>query len=185
MATKREHGNETGAEPAKKKVKENYKRVIGKLLNKTTISIDNQRYYTFRFLADNKTEAYYGDAQCFKDLVENDCYSVNLNFVKTKFKEWIQINDYEKCESILEEAAPVKQVLTRADFENEEMVNVLAKLNACSSGSPPTITKWCSKSTWRTRGVLCAWSRWNALPTPKCWPTWPNRLLKTATMLTS
>ncbi|AWD33605.1 late expression factor 3 [Samia cynthia nucleopolyhedrovirus] len=128
MATKREHGNETGAEPAKKKVKENYKRVIGKLLNKTTISIDNQRYYTFRFLADNKTEAYYGDAQCFKDLVENDCYSVNLNFVKTKFKEWIQINDYEKCESILEEAAPVKQVLTRADFENEEMVNVLAKL---------------------------------------------------------
>jgi hypothetical protein len=128
MATKRENTNETNGEPLKKKVKENYKKVTGKLINKTTLSIDNQRYYTFRFLSDNKVEAYYGNLQCFKDLVEGECYDVSLNFVKTKFKEWIQINEYDKCDAPINDTAQVKHCLTRADFENEDVVNVLAKL---------------------------------------------------------
>jgi hypothetical protein len=130
MATKREHTNDTTSnEPIKKKVKENYKRVTGKLLNKTTLSIDNQRYYTFRFLIDNKIEAYYGNLQCFKDLVDGECYDISLNFIKTKFKEYIQINEYVKCDTPIEDtAAQVQLCLTRADFEDESVVNVLAKL---------------------------------------------------------
>ncbi|AAQ91666.1 late expression factor 3 [Choristoneura fumiferana DEF multiple nucleopolyhedrovirus] len=130
MATKREHTNETASnEPLKKKVKENYKRVTGKLLNKTTLSIDNQRYYTFRFLIDNKMEAYYGNLQCFKELVNGECYDISLNFIKTKFKEWIQINEYVKCDTPIEDtAAQVQLSLKHTDFEDESVVNVLAKL---------------------------------------------------------
>ncbi|AJD09244.1 late expression factor 3 [Condylorrhiza vestigialis mutiple nucleopolyhedrovirus] len=129
MATKREHTNETTSnEPLKKKVKENYKRITGKLLNKTTLSIDNQRYYTFRFLIDNKMESYYGNLQCFKELVDGECYDISLNFIKTKFREWIQINEYVKCDTPIEDtAAQVQLCLTQTDFEDENVVNVLAK----------------------------------------------------------
>ncbi|AAK85624.1 LEF-3 [Epiphyas postvittana nucleopolyhedrovirus] len=129
MATKREHANETSGEPQRKKIREDYKTVIGKLLNKTTLSIDNQRYYTFRFLSDNKIEAYYGNLQCFKDLIESECYNISLNFIKTKFKEYIYINNYTKCDAPIENVAPVKMCLTRLDFENEETVNILVKLH--------------------------------------------------------
>ncbi|AKR14161.1 late expression factor 3 [Dasychira pudibunda nucleopolyhedrovirus] len=129
MAAKREHAD-CGAEPARKRVKENYKRVTGKLLSKMTISLENHLYYTFTFrlLNENKTEAYYGNLQCFKDLVEQECYDVSLNFVKTKYNERIEINEYSKCDAAIDENVAVKLCLTRADFENEEIVNVLAKL---------------------------------------------------------
>ncbi|AGR56974.1 LEF-3 [Choristoneura occidentalis alphabaculovirus] len=130
MATKREHVNDCGSDPPRKRVKENYKQVTGKLLNKTTISLENNLYYTFTFrlLNDNKTEAYYGTLQCFKDLVEQECYAVSLNFVKTRCSQRIEINEYEKCNAAVDDSVAVKQNLTRADFENEEIVNVLAKL---------------------------------------------------------
>lgn len=129
MAAKREHDSCGDSQPPRKRVKENYKRVTGKLLSKMTISLENQLYYTFTFrLGDNKTEAYYGNLQCFRDLVEQECYDVSLNFVKSKFKERIEINEYCKSDAAMDEQVSVKQYLTRADFENEDMVNALAKL---------------------------------------------------------
>ncbi|AGR57120.1 LEF-3 [Choristoneura rosaceana nucleopolyhedrovirus] len=130
MAAKREYVNDCGGDPPRKRMKENYKRVTGKLLNKMTISLENHLYYTFTFrlLNDNKTEAYYGNLQCFKDLVEQECYDVSLNFVKTKCNERIEINEYVKCDTAIDDSVTVKQSLTRANFENEETVNVLAKL---------------------------------------------------------
>lgn len=129
MATKREFVNDCSDDPPRKKIKENYKRVTGKLLNKMTISLENNLYYTFTFrlLNDNKTEAYYGNLQCFKDLIEQECYDVSLNFVKTKYNERIEINEYSKCDALIDDSVCVKQSLTRANFENEEIVNVLAK----------------------------------------------------------
>lgn len=129
-ANKRVHFNDCGNDPPHKKVKENYKQMTGKLLSKMTISLENQIYYTFMFrlMNDNKVETYYGNSQCFKDLVEHECYNVSLNFVKTKYNARIQINEYTKCEESIDDSVIIKQSLTRADFENEEIVNVLAKL---------------------------------------------------------
>ncbi|ANF29721.1 lef3 [Catopsilia pomona nucleopolyhedrovirus] len=111
-----------------KKIKENYKQVNGKLLNKMTLSIDNVIYYTFRIMSDNKIKEYYGDSQCFKDMIEEKCYDISLNFVKTKFSEWIQINEYKECEAQIESTVRMNDYLTCKEFENEDSVNTIAKL---------------------------------------------------------
>lgn len=128
MATKREHDG--GSDPPRKRVKENYKSVTGKLLSKSALSLDNQLYYLFTFRLDNnKTEQYYGNSQLFKDLDEQQCYEVRLNFVKTKFTDRIEIGHCDKCDAaLIDDTARVKQSLTRTDFDSEEIVNVLAKL---------------------------------------------------------
>ncbi|AGA16218.1 lef-3 protein [Thysanoplusia orichalcea nucleopolyhedrovirus] len=135
MATKRSFSGEgssdeplikrTAASP--KKIKENYKQISGKLMSKMRLSIDNEYYYTFRIMSDNKIQEYYGDSQSFKDMEEGKCYEVNLNFVKTKFSQWIQINEYTECDMKLETSTPLIECLTNKHFENEASVNTLAK----------------------------------------------------------
>ncbi|ABL76003.1 late expression factor-3 [Maruca vitrata nucleopolyhedrovirus] len=134
MATKRSLSVESNGEPlikrmasSPKKIKENYKTVSGKLMSKMTLSIDNEYHYTFRIMSDNKIQEYYGDSQSFKDMEEGKCYDISLNFVKTKFNQMIQINEYKECKMKIETATPISEYLTNKCFENENSVNILAK----------------------------------------------------------
>lgn len=135
IGMKRSLSGENSGEPlikriatSPKKIKENYKKVSGKLMSKMTLSIDNIIYYTFRIMSDNKIKEYYGDSQSFKDMIEGKCYDVSLNFVKTKFSEWIQINEYNERETEIEAIIPMNDYLTNKEFENEDNVNTIAKL---------------------------------------------------------
>nr|WRK23175.1 late expression factor 3 [Bombyx mori nucleopolyhedrovirus] len=136
MATKRFFSGESSGEPlikrmamanSPKKIRENYKRINGKLMGKMTLSIDNEYYYTFRIMSDNKIQEYYGDSQSFKDMEEGKCYDISLNYVKTKFSQMIQINEYKECEMEIETAIPLSAYLTNKHFENEDSVNIIVK----------------------------------------------------------
>ncbi|AKN80985.1 Late expression factor 3 [Lonomia obliqua multiple nucleopolyhedrovirus] len=110
-----------------KKIKENYKTIVGQLMSKITLSIDNKYLYTFRVMSDNKIKEYYGDSQCFAVLTEGKCYEMSLNFVQTEYSEWIQINEYKECEPNNSAIMPINYTLTGKEFENEDTVNTLAK----------------------------------------------------------
>ncbi|USC25915.1 lef-3 [Palpita vitrealis nucleopolyhedrovirus] len=135
MATKRNlFGESSSSEPlikrmatSPKKIKENYKKISGKLMSKMTLSIDNEFYYTFRIMIDNKIQEYYGDSQCFKQMEEGKCYDISLNYVKTKFNQMIQINEYKECDMEIDIATPLSEYLTNKHFENEDSVNTVVK----------------------------------------------------------
>jgi hypothetical protein len=110
-----------------KKVKLNYKELTGQLMHKTRLSINNEFFYTFGFLSDNKIKDYYGNAKIFSELHEGKCYHITLNYVKTKNTERIEVNDYKECEIKNEITSPVDYFLTNKHFEDEEKVNTIAK----------------------------------------------------------
>lgn len=111
-----------------KKIKTNYKTVKGKLMNKTKLSIDNELYFYFKFLSEDKVNEYYGDSQCFEVMKENTCYELKLNYVKTKFKNWIQINSFAECNLEMDNLVKVNEFLTSKMFEDEQDVNAIVKL---------------------------------------------------------
>jgi hypothetical protein len=110
-----------------KKIKENYKQITGKLISKTALSIDNEFCYSFRIVSENKSCEYYGDLQCFTHMQEGKFYNLSLNFIKTKFTDWIQINEYKECEMNNNSDKCIVEFLNTEQFNNEENVNILAK----------------------------------------------------------
>jgi Nucleopolyhedrovirus late expression factor 3 (LEF-3) len=110
-----------------KKIKADYKEVTGQLVHKTRLSINNEFFYTFGILSDNKVKDYYGSAKIFSKIEEGKCYRISLNYVKTKNSEWIEINKCEECEINNEVLVPTDYYLTNSHFEKEEQVNTLAK----------------------------------------------------------
>ncbi|UZE89758.1 LEF-3 [Parapoynx stagnalis nucleopolyhedrovirus] len=104
-----------------------YKTITGQLVNKTRLSINNEFFYTFGILLDNKVKDYYGTAKIFSKVEEGKCYKISLNFISNKATNWIEINECEECEIDNEIIVPTDYYLTNNHFEEEKQVNTLAK----------------------------------------------------------
>jgi Nucleopolyhedrovirus late expression factor 3 (LEF-3) len=101
------------------------KPVRGQLISKNLISVNNEKFYLFKFLIDNSTKDYYGTKNHYCKLNVNTAYEVHLVYENKR----INIQKITECDDTFKEILMVPKIfLTNMDFENEDTVSVVAKL---------------------------------------------------------
>ncbi|QWO71608.1 LEF3 [Orgyia pseudotsugata single capsid nuclopolyhedrovirus] len=130
--TKRLKLNEKTKAPTKKNeitasdtagVKRNFKTFTGELLTKNMMSINNETYYLFKFLTDNISKEYYGNAGQYQGMRVNRVYEINLDYENKK----ICIGTYKECKN-KDNSVRVQKHLTCSNFDSGDTVSVHARL---------------------------------------------------------
>lgn len=109
-------------EPQAKIAKLRTLNVKGQLLTKTTMSINNEDYYLFKFLVNNKSIDYYGTQTQFFSLINNKTYELVLQYSRKK----LLIKSYEQCEDE-DLLMTVCKSVTLQEFCANEIKSLLAK----------------------------------------------------------
>ncbi|ABY65791.1 late expression factor 3 [Orgyia leucostigma nucleopolyhedrovirus] len=110
-------GDLTGA------VKRNFKTFTGELLTKNMISINNETFYLFKFLTENLSKEYYGNAGQYQGMRVNNVYEITLDYRNKK----ICIGSYKECKN-KDNAVRVQRQLCCNNFESGDTVSVYARL---------------------------------------------------------
>nr|WUR10774.1 LEF-3 [Calliteara abietis nucleopolyhedrovirus] len=104
-------------------IKRNFKTFTGELLTKTLMSINNEIFYLFKFLFDNVTKEYYGNANQYHNMRVNSVYEIKLNYENNK----IYVGEF-KLNNAKDKSVRVQQQLRLDNFESGDTVSVYAQL---------------------------------------------------------
>lgn len=102
-------------------IKRGFKVVKGELITKNTISINDEPFYLFKFLINNESKEYYGDASQYHNMKENLFYEVSLNCQN----RMIYIGGYKICKNA-DKNVISKKFLQQANFDSGDNVSVIA-----------------------------------------------------------
>ncbi|AAZ67427.1 late expression factor 3 (lef3) [Trichoplusia ni single nucleopolyhedrovirus] len=97
-------------------------RVVGELVAKNTLSINNEAFYLFKLLIDNVSKEYYGDASQFYSMKLNKKYNLVITYEKKRYL----ITDFKES-SEPDKKINIKRNVCQKDFDDNEIISVLAK----------------------------------------------------------
>nr|AGE61322.1 LEF-3 [Chrysodeixis chalcites nucleopolyhedrovirus] len=97
-------------------------RVVGELVARNTLSINNESFYLFKVLIDNVSKEYYGDASQFYAMKLNKKYNLTITYEKKRY----YITDFKES-SEPDKKVNVKRFVCQKDFDDSEIISVLAK----------------------------------------------------------
>ncbi|AOL56778.1 LEF-3 [Chrysodeixis includens nucleopolyhedrovirus] len=97
-------------------------RVVGELVAKNTLSINNEAFYLFKVLIDNVSKEYYGDASQFYSMKLNKLYNLTITYEKKRY----YISDFKES-SEPDKKVNVKQSVCQKDFDDNEIISTSAK----------------------------------------------------------
>ncbi|AKC91762.1 lef3 [Lambdina fiscellaria nucleopolyhedrovirus] len=103
--------------------RKNFKTVVGELVAKNTMSINNESFYLFKFLINNNAKEYYGDVAQFHAMKLNCVYEMTLNYQSRK----ICVGSFKECKH-KERNVIVKRALSQFEFTGKDNVSVYANL---------------------------------------------------------
>ncbi|ABF47407.1 LEF-3 [Clanis bilineata nucleopolyhedrovirus] len=113
----------TTASGATQSIKRNFKSVTScQLMSKNMLSINNELFYLFKFLIEDKCKDYYGDAGQFSALKIDGVYDLSLNYDNKK----IYIGTYKECQKT-NALSCVSKYVKYDNFDANDTVNVYAK----------------------------------------------------------
>ncbi|AKN80581.1 Late expression factor 3 [Perigonia lusca single nucleopolyhedrovirus] len=99
-----------------------FKTVKGELVGKNSLSINNETYYLLKFLVDNVSKEYYGDASQYHGLKINGVYDISLNYINKK----ICLGACTESKSV-NKNINVLRFLTKNNFEGNDTVSICVR----------------------------------------------------------
>ncbi|AYN45040.1 lef-3 [Alphabaculovirus alterspexiguae] len=113
---------ESNASNASSSSKKIGKTVTGQLVTKNMYCINNEAYYLFKFLVDNVSKNYYGNAGHFQSLRDDATYELELVYENKR----LAIAKATECKNV-ENMILIKKHLEQSDFDGEDTVSVTVK----------------------------------------------------------
>lgn len=99
------------------------KTVTGQLVTKNVYFINSEPFHLFKFLVDNVSKNYYGNASLFQSLRDDATYELELVYEHKR----LAIAKATECKNV-ENMMLIKKHLEQSDFDGEDTVSVLVKL---------------------------------------------------------
>ncbi|AIE47790.1 lef3 [Peridroma alphabaculovirus] len=118
---KRVSSGSTSSESSSRKLG---KTVSGQLVTKNMYCVNNEAFYLFKFLVDNVSKNYYGNASHFQNLQVDTTYDIDLAYENKR----IVIAKATESKAV-EKTLVVKRFVEQSDFDGEDTVSIVVKFS--------------------------------------------------------
>jgi Nucleopolyhedrovirus late expression factor 3 (LEF-3) len=96
--------------------------VTGQLVTKNMYSVNNEAFYLFKFLVENVSKNYYGNASYFQQLNVNEVYMLELAYENKR----INIAKATLCKN-KDKQVVMKRYVQQSDFDGDDTVSIIVK----------------------------------------------------------